>query len=174
MPFLRDKMPVTEIVEGVLGLLPPSEAEIRRCDALMSELRFEEGKEPAGVLPELFLLKISMACEYAMGMLEQLGMKPEGISQFYELYTARLAQGFSAFFHSMPGHSVLVLKSRLESYDKALHEKHPEDPHLHVADRFSRYCGAPDAPQLTALCLDTCKAMNQAFVDEIASLGKKP
>lgn len=172
MSFLRNNMPVPEIVEGVLSLLPPTEAEIRRCDAIAFSARFDEGKDPAAVLPELFLLKIAMACEYAMGMLEQLGMKPEGVAQFYEIYTARLAKGFAAFFESMPGHSVVVLKSRLETYDKALHEKHPEDPHLNVADLFTRYSGAPDEPMLVSLCLDTCKAMNQAFIDEVASLGK--
>lgn len=172
MAFLRNNMPVPEIVDGVLAMLPPGEAEIRRCDELSSSLRFEEGKDPLNLVPELFLLKISMACEYAMGMLEQLGMKEEGIRQFYEIYTARLAKGFAAFFQSMPGHSVVVLKSRLEAYDKALHQPHPEDAHLNVADLFTRYSGSPDAPELTALCLDTCKALNQAFVDEIASLGR--
>lgn len=174
MAFLRNNMPIPEIVDGVLALLPPTEAEIIRCDEITSSVRFEEGKDPAAIVPELFLLKISMACEYAMGMLEQLGMNPEGVKQFYEFYTARLAKGFAAFFQSLPGHSVVVLKSRLETYDKALHDKHPEDPHLNVADLFTRYAGAPDEPELVRLCLDTCKAMNQAFVDEIASLGKKP
>lgn len=173
MPFLRNNMPVPEIVEAVLALLPPSEAEIRRCDAIAFLVRFDEGKDPAAIVPELFLLKISMACEYAMGMLEQLGMKPEGLAQFYEFYTARLARGFTAFFQSMPGHSVVVLKSRMEAYGKALHEKHPEDSHLNVADLFTRFAGAPDEAGLVALCLDTCKAMNQTFIREITLLGKK-
>ena len=174
MAFLRNNMPIPEIVDGVLALLPPSGPEILRCDAISQSARFEEGKDPLAVVPELFLLKISMACEYAMGMLEQLGMNEEGVKQFYEFYTARLAKGFAAFFQSMPGHSVVVLKARLEAYDKALHDTHPEDPHLNVADLFTRYAGSPDDPQLVSLCLDTCRAMNQAFIDEIASLGKKP
>jgi hypothetical protein len=172
MGFLRNNIPIPEIVDGVLALLPPSESEIRRCDAIASTVRFEEGKDPAAIVPELFLLKISMACEYAMGMLEQLGMNPEGVKQFYEFYTARLARGFAAFFESMPGHSVVVLKSRMEAYHRALHEPHPEDVHLNVADLFTRFSGAPDEAQLVPLCLDTCKSMNQAFVDEIRSLGK--
>jgi hypothetical protein len=174
MAFLKNNMPVPQIVEGVVSLLPPTEAEVRRCDALSDSLRFEEGKDPAALLPELFLLKISLACEYAMGMLEQLGMKEEGVAQFYEFYTARLANGFVAFFQSMPGHSVVILKSRMDSYHKALHEKHPEDAHLNVADLFTRYAGAPDDPLLVTLCLDVCKEMNQAFLDEIASLGIAP
>ena len=51
-------------------------------------------------------------------------------------------------------------------------EPHPEDPHLNVADRFTRYAGAPDEPQLVTLCLDTCKALNRVFLDEIGALGK--
>ena len=174
MTFLKNNMPMPEIVEGVLGMLPPTEAEIIRCDGITESVRFEEGKDPAAVVPELFLLKIAMACEYAMGTLQHLGMNEEGVKQFYEFYTARLAKGFTAFFESMPGHSVLVLRTRLEAYDKALHDRHPEDPHLNVADLFTRFCGAPDEPQLVTLCLDTCKAMNQAFLDEVASLGIKP
>jgi hypothetical protein len=171
MTFLRNNMPMPEIVEGVLGLVPPSAAEVIRCDRLSASLRFDESKDPAALLPELFLLKISVACEYAMGMLEHLGMKQEGVAQFYEFYTARLASGFVAFFQSMPGHSVLILKSRVDAYHKAMHEKHPEDPHFNVADLFTRYAGAADDPQLVTLCLDTCKAMNQSFLDEVASLG---
>lgn len=172
MGFLRNNIPVTEIVDGVLALLPPSEAEILRCDAIASTVRFDEGKDPASIVPELFLLKISMACEYAMGMLQHLGMKEEGVAQFYELYTARLARSFAAFFQQMPGHSVVVLKTRMEAYQKALHERHPEDVHLNVADLFTRFAGAPDEPQLVALCLDSCRAMNRVFIDEIAALGK--
>jgi hypothetical protein len=172
MGFLKNNMPVPEIVDGVLGFLPPTESEIRRCDTIASSVRFEEGKDPAAVVPELFLLKISMACEYAMGMLEHLGMGEEGLKQFYEFYTARLARGFAAFFESMPGHSVVVLKSRMEVYHRALHERHPEDVHLNVADLFTRFAGAPDDAQLTTLCLDTCKSMHQAFLDEVKSLGR--
>jgi hypothetical protein len=172
MPFLRNNMPVPEIVDGVLALLPPTEGEILRCDAIASTVRFEEGKDPAAVVPELFLLKISVACEYAMGTLEQLGMSAEGLTQFYEFYTARLARGFAAFFEAMPGHSVVVLKSRMEAYQRSLHEKHPEDVHLNVADLFTRFSGAPDDAQLVELCLDTCKSLNLAFIDEIKALGK--
>jgi hypothetical protein len=172
MSFLKNNMPVPEIVEGVLALLPPSEDEVRRCDAIAASEPFDEGKDPAALLPELFLLKICIACEYAMGMLEQLGMNDEGVRQFYQFYTARLATGFAAFFQSMPGHSVAILKSRLDAYDRALHEPHPEDRHLNVADLFTRFAGAADNARLVTLCLDTCKAMNQSFIDEIASLGK--
>jgi hypothetical protein len=72
----------------------------------------------------------------------------------------------------MPGHSVLVLKSRMQAYGKALHEKHPEDVHLGLADLFTRFAGAPDEPQLVALCLDCCRSLNRIFLNEIASLGK--
>jgi hypothetical protein len=173
MAFLRNNMSTLQIVEGVMALLPPGEAEVRRCDAIALSTRFEEGKDPKALLPELFLLKIGVACEYALGALEQLGMPEEGRKQFYEIYTSRLSQGFATFFKNMPGHSVALLKQRMEAYAKALHEAHPEDPHLNLADRFSRYVGAPDAPALVSLCLDTCKSLHQKFMDDIASLGGK-
>jgi hypothetical protein len=172
MAFLRNNMTTLEILEGVTGFLPPTPEEVRRCDQLEKNVRFEEGKDPRGLLPELFFLKVSVALEYAVGMLQQLGMSPEGVAQFHEFYTNRLSQGMTGAIQSVPGHGVALLKSRMQSYARALHEKHPEDPHLNVADRFTRYAGCADEPQLTALCLDTCKLLNRAFLDEIASLSR--
>lgn len=174
MAFLKNNMTTIELAEGVSQLLPPSDAEVRRCDELASMVAFDEGKDPQGLLHELFLLKAAMACEYAMGALQHLGMKEEGVRQFYEIYTARLAKGFAAVFSSMPGHAVATLKARLAAYDEAIHTPHPEDPHLNVADRFTRFAGSPDEPRLVDLCLETCKDLNRAFLAEIASLGKKP
>ncbi len=161
MSFLRNNMSTLELAESVSQLLPPSEAEVLRCDAINPE-----------VLHELFMLKAAIACEYGMGALEHLGMPAEGIRQFYEIYTGRLAKGFAAVFTSMPGHAVATLRARMQAYDEALHQPHPEDAHLNVADRFTRFAGHPDDPRLVALCLDTCKALNQAFLDAIADLGK--
>lgn len=165
-------MTTLEIVEGVTGFLPPTPDEVWRCDQLEQSIVFEEGKDPRGLLPELFFLKVSVALEYAMGMLQQLGMSPEGVTQFYEFYTQRLSQGMSGAIVSAPGHGVSLLKSRMQSYAQALHEQHPQDPHLNVAACFTRYVGCADDPQLTAFCLDTCKFLNRAFLNEITSLSR--
>ncbi len=102
-------------------------------------------------------------------------MDPGGIRQFHDLYVQRLSTGLAAVSkESMQGRSVLMMLSRMRAYSEALHLAHPEDPHLHVADRFTRFAGAPDDPELVALCLDTCKALNRAFLDEIASLSERP
>lgn len=141
-------------------------------DRLAATLRFEEGKDPAALLHELFLLKAGIAAEYAMGMLEKLGMEEPGILQFHELYTNRLAEGLAAVSReSMQGRSVTMLLSRMRAYSAALHQPNPEDPHLNVADYFSRMAGAPDDPELVTLCLDACKALNRVFLDEMAALG---
>ena len=54
-------------------------------------------------------------------MLQQLGMKPEGVEQFYEFYTKRLADGMATAAQSAPGHGVALLKSRMQAYAQALH-----------------------------------------------------
>src|SRR5579885_1801538 len=111
MALIRPKMSPDDLVEGILAMLPPTEAEVEACEAFSKALKFEEGKDPANLLPEFLLLKVSVGCEYALGLLEQLGMKAEGIQQFYSLLTGRLARNFAAFFSGMPGHSVAMLKS---------------------------------------------------------------
>jgi hypothetical protein len=171
LSFLRNNMTTLELVEGVTSFLPPTAEEVQRCDSLAHGIHFEQGKNPDGLLPELFFLKVSVALEYAMGMLQQLGMQPEGVLQFRDFYVQRLSEGMAKVAESSPGQGVLLLKNRIQAYAQALHGEHAEDPHLNVADRFTRYAGAPDEPQLTTLCLDTCKSLNRAFLDEIASLG---
>ncbi len=174
MGLLRDNMSTEELAEGVSAFLPPSEEEVRRVDLLAIEVRFEKDRDPQALLHELFLLKAGIAVEYAMGMLEKLGMKPEGIRQFHDIYTRRLSLGLAAASPSMPGRSVALWMGRMQAYGEALHRPHPEDVHLNVADAFTRFAGAPDDPQLVTLCLDTCRSLNQTFIDAIASLGNKP
>jgi len=172
MGFLKNNMTTLEILDGVAGYLPPTPDEVRRCDQLEKSLHFESGKDPRGLLPELFFLKVGVALEYSLGMLQQLGMSTEGLEQYHEFYVKRLTDGMAGALQSDPSHGVALLMNRVQSYTQALHETHPEDPHLNVADRFSRNVGCADEQQLTTLCLDTCKFLNKAFLDEISALGR--
>jgi hypothetical protein len=173
MSFLKNHMPLPEILEGVVQFVPPSKDEVRQCDEIATALQVEEGKSAALLLPEFFMLKIALVCEFSLGMLEQLGMDEAGRGRFYELYTSHFVGAFGIFFKSSPRQSVLLLKERMESYAEALHRPHPVDPHLNVADRFTRAMGAPDEPALVKLCLNCCKSLNEAFLEEIKSLGRE-
>jgi len=172
MSFLKDNISTVEFAEGVMAFLPPSPAEVRRCDEISAFLKLEENRDPRMLLPELFLLKVGLGAEYGMGLLQQLGMNEAGVLQFFELYTQQLSAGFAAFFKSSAAASVTIMRDRIRAYGDALHQPHPEDPHLALADCFSRYVGAPDDPELVSLCLDTCRAMHGRFMDEIKSLSK--
>lgn len=173
MTFLKPNLTPQELLDGVLGLLAPSEEEIRLCDTLSRGLSLDEGKDPKALLPELFLLKIGVGLEYATGMLAKLGLSEAALTAFHEMATARLAGGFAAHFRETPGHAVTTLRERVRAYAEALHLPHAEEPHLHVADRFSRYVGAADEPLLTELCLDACRRLHQSFLEEMATLPRK-
>jgi hypothetical protein len=167
MGFIKENLSTLDMVVGVLPMLPPSIDEVRRCDsaAIVGSL------DKAQVLHELFLLKAAVACEYAQGLMETLGMQGAGLEQFVEIYVRRLAEGLAASFPSDPQKAVGLLANRMKVYGAALHGKHPEDPHLGLADAFTRFCGAPDQGDLVSLCLDTCKALNRRFLQELSELG---
>ncbi len=167
MGFIKETLSTLDMVVGVLPLLPPSVDEVRRCDMAA----ITGGLDKAQVLHELFLLKAAVASEYAQGLMETLGMQPAGLEQFVEIYVRRLAEGLAASFPSDPQKAVGLLANRLKVYGAALHGKHPEDPHLAVADAFTRFCGAADQGDLVSLCLDTCKALNRRFLQELSELG---
>lgn len=170
MGFLKLEMSTFDVVEGVLPLLPPSALQIERC-SVASQALAARGQATGDTVHELFLLKAAMASQFAMGTLETLGMRAEGIEQFYDVFRQRLEEGLAAVFGSDPKAAVLMARSRLASYDKALHDPHPEDRFLNVADAFTRFCGAADEPDLVRICLDACRDLNRAFIDEIKSLG---
>ncbi len=168
MGFIKADLSTLDLVVGVLPLLPPTADELRRCDAAA----FAAGGLPKErVLHEFFLLKAAVAGEYAQGLLETLGMRPEGVEQFVEIYVRRLGEGLAATFPSEPQKAVGLLANRLKTYGTALHGKHPEDPHLALADAFTRFCGAPDQADLVSLCLDACKGLNRTFLKELSELG---
>jgi hypothetical protein len=169
MGFIRDNLSTLDVVQGVLEYLPPSRMEVEASDALADAA----GLKREHVLHELFLLKASIAAEYAQGMLSTLGMKEEGLEQFLQIYTVRLAEGLAASFPSDAQKAVGLLANRLKTYNAALHGPHPSDPHLGVADAFTRFCGAADEPGLVTLCLDTCKALNRRFLKELSDYGLK-
>jgi hypothetical protein len=167
MGFIKENLSTLDMVLGVLPMLPPTVDEVRRCDSasIVGGLPLEQ------TLHELFLLKASVANEYAQGLMETLGMQPAGLEQFVEIYVRRLAEGLAASFPSDPQKAVGLLANRMKVYGAALHGKHPEDPHLGLADAFTRFCGAADQPDLVSLCLDTCKALNKQFLKELSELG---
>jgi hypothetical protein len=167
MGFIKENLSTLDMVVGVLPLLPPSADEVRRCDSAA----IVGGLDKAQVLHELFLLKAAVANEYAQGLMETLGMQTAGLEQFVEIYVRRLAEGLAASFPSDPQKAVGLLANRLKVYGNALHGKHPEDPHLALADAFTRFCGAPDQGDLVSLCLDTCKSLNRRFLQELSELG---
>jgi hypothetical protein len=168
MGFIKENLSTLDMVLGVLPLLPPTVDEVRRCD-IAALTAGTVAKEQ--VLHELFLLKASVACEYAQGLMETLGMQPAGLEQFVEIYVRRLGEGLAASFPSDPQKAVGLLGNRMKVYTAALHGQHPEDPHLALADAFTRFCGVADQPELVSLCLDTCKALNRAFLKELSELG---
>lgn len=169
MGFLKADVATVDVVAGVLPWLVPDAEEIRRCDAAA----LAGGSARERVLHELFLLKAGLGLEYGLGLLESLGMRPEGLEQYHAFYTRRLAEGLVVSFPRDRETAVGLLGARLKAYTLALHGEHPQDPHLAVADVFTRFCGAADERSLVSLCLDTCKSMHQRFIDEIAELGRQ-
>jgi hypothetical protein len=170
MAFLQKNLTTVHVVEGILPWLPPGEDEVRRCDAAAFAAG---GLDRARCLHEFFLLKAALGLEYGMGLLETLGLRVEGIEQFHALYVQRLAEGVAEAFPNSRETALGLLAQRLKAYSAALHGKHPEDPHLGVADAFTRFCGAPDEPGLVRLCLDTCRSMNRRFLKELSDFGFK-
>ena len=168
MGFIKQNLSTLDMAMGVLALLPPTEEEIRRCDAAAFAAG---GLQRENVLHELFLLKAAVASEYGQGLLETLGMQKLGVEQFVEIYVRRLGEGLALTFPSDPQKAVGLLANRIKVYGAALHGQHPEDPHLAVADAFTRFCGSADQPDLVKLCLDTCKSLNRIFLKELSGLG---
>jgi|GEM_PF-3451923 hypothetical protein len=170
MGFLKADVATVDVVEGVMPWLVPDQDEVRRSDAAAEAAG---GLPSERVLHELFLLKAGLGLEYGLGLLESLGMRQEGLEQYHAFYTRRLAEGLVLSFPRDREAAVGLLGARLKAYTLALHGEHPEDPHLAVADAFTRFCGAADERALVSLCLDACKAMHQRFIDEIAELGRQ-
>ncbi|HTB33516.1 MAG TPA: hypothetical protein VK842_01515 [bacterium] len=169
MGFLKQDLATVDVVNGVLPWLVPSEDELRRCDAAA----FAAAQPRERVQHEYFLLKAGLGLQYGLGLLESLGMRPEGVEQYELFYVRRLAEGLVEVFPNEKEQAIGLLGSRLKAYDRALHGQHPEDPHLAVADAFTRFCGAADEPTLVTLCLDACKDMHQRFIQEITELGRQ-
>ncbi len=170
MGFLKDDFSTLDAVEGVMAWLPPSEEEVRRCDAAAFAAG---GLDPARVLHEFFMLKAALGLEYGTGMLERLGLRPEGLEQYHVLYVRRLAEGLLERFAAEGETAVMVLGGRMKAYSKALREGlHPEDPHLAVADAFTRLCGAADDRALVHLCLDGCRDMHSRFIGALTEVGR--
>jgi hypothetical protein len=175
MTFLKQELTTLDVVNGVFPWLPPTEEEILRSDALAfsagPSTSSGEPLDKAKVLHEFFMLKSGVALEYGLGLLETLGMRAEGLQQFHDYYIQRLAEGVADSFPKSREAAVGMLASRIKAYTKALHGEHPEDPHLAVADVFTRFCGAPDDPGLVSFCLDTCKGLNRRFLKELSDFG---
>ncbi len=172
MGLLKDDFSTLDMVAGVMPWLPPDAAEVSRCDAAA----FEAGGLPKErVLHEVFLLKAALGLEYGLGLLERLGLRREGLEQYHDLYLRRLAEGMVAGFAGQAELAVGLMGARFKAYAAALHDGlHPEDPHLAVADAFTRFCGAADARPLVTLCLDTCKAMHTRFLDSLTEYRGTP
>jgi hypothetical protein len=175
MTFLKQELSTVDVVTGIFPWLPPTEEEILRSDANAFSAGLStssgQGLDKSKVLHEFFMLKSAVALEYGMGLLETLGMRKEGVEQFHDYYVQRLAEGVADSFASSREAAVGLLANRLKTYTAALHGQHPEDPHLAVADAFTRYCGAPDDPGLVSFCLDTCKSLNRRFLKELSDFG---
>lgn len=169
MGFLKPDLTTIDVVEGVMPWLPPGPDEVRRSDAAA----FAAGGLPREkVLHEYFLLKTALGLEYGLGMLHTLGLRKEGLEQFHAFYIHRLAEGLAGTFSGQEETAVGLLAARVKAYAQALHGgQHPEDPHLAVADAFTRYCGAPDEHPLVTLCLDACKDMHARFLKELTDFG---
>jgi hypothetical protein len=172
MSFLKNDLSTIDVVEGVMPWLPPTEDEVRRCDAAALEAG---GLPQERVLHEFFLLKAALGLEYGLGLLEKLGLRKEGMEQYHAFYIHRLAEGLVARFPGQAETAVGLLAARLKAYTRALHEGlHPEDPHLALADAFTRFCGAADEHALVALCLDACKDMHGRFLGALTDFGLAP
>jgi len=175
MTFLKPELSTLDVVAGIFPWLPPTEEEIYRCDALAfsaaPSTSTGQGLDKSKFLHEFFMLKAGVALEYGMGLLETLGMRQEGLQQFHDYYIQRLAEGVADSFPASREAAVGLLASRIKGYTAALHGAHPEDPHLGVADAFTRFCGAPDDQGLVTLCLDTCKGLNRRFLKELSDFG---
>jgi hypothetical protein len=157
------------VVEGVAPWLPPAADEVLRSDAAAFAAG---GLSRERVLHEVFLLKTTLGLEYGLGLLEQLGLRREGMEQYHAFYIHRMAEGLLQGFPGQGEAAVGLLASRIKAYTQALHGNlHPEDPHLAVADAFTRFCGAADDPALVTLCLDTCKEMHGRFMKELTDFG---
>jgi hypothetical protein len=169
MSFLKNDLSTIDVVEGVMPWLPPTEMEVRRCDAAALA---SGGLAPERVLHEFFLLKAALGLEYGLGLLEKLGLRKEGMEQYHAFYIHRLAEGLVSGFSGQAETAVGLLAARLKAYNQALHgELHPEDPHLAVADAFTRFCGAADERALVTLCLDGCKDMHGHFLGALTDFG---
>lgn len=172
MSFLKKDLSTIDVVEGVMPWLAPSEAEVRACDAAALSA---SGLPPDRVLHEFFLLKAALGLEYGLGLLERLGLRTAGMEQFHAFYVHRLAEGMVLRFQGEGEKAVGILAARLKAYTQALHlGLHPEDPHLAVADAFTRFCGAADDRALVVLCLDACKAMHGRFMGALTEFGLGP
>lgn len=169
MTFLRNELTTVHVVEGIFPWLPPTEEEIRACD---SAAFASGGLDRHRVLHEFFLLKAGLGLEYGLGLLETLGLRKEGLEQFHAMYIQRLAEGIVETFNSSRETAVGIMASRIKAYGVALHEdKHPEGPHIAVADVFTRFCGAADERPLVTLCLDASKTMHDRFIKELSDFG---
>ncbi|HTB23402.1 MAG TPA: hypothetical protein VK914_11940 [bacterium] len=169
MSFLKNDLSTIDVVEGVMPWLPPSPDEVLRCDEAALAAG---GLAPERVLHEFFLLKSALGLEYGLGLLEKLGLRREGMEQYHAFYIHRLAEGLALRFPGQEETAVGLLAARLKAYTAALHNGlHPEDPHLAVADAFTRFCGAADERALVTLCLDACKAMNARFLGALTEFG---
>jgi hypothetical protein len=86
-----------------------------------------------------------------------------------------LAEGLVARFPGQGDTAVGILAGRLKAYTLALHGGlHPEDPHLALADAFTRFCGAADDRALVTLCLEACKGMHAKFIGALTDFGLAP
>lgn len=168
MGFLRNDLTTVHVVEGIMPWLPPTEDEVKRCDAAAFAAG---GLAREKVLHEHFLLKAALGLEYGLGLLETLGLRREGLEQFHALYVQRLAEGVAMAFPSSREAAVGILAARLKAYTAALHGAHPEDPHLGLADAYTRFCGAADNRALVTLCLDAAKDMHARFIKELTDFG---
>lgn len=169
MSFLKNDLSTIDVVEGVMPWLPPTEMEVRTCDAAALAAG---GLAPERVLHEFFLLKVALGLEYGLGLLERLGLRKEGMEQYHAFYIHRLAEGMVSGFSGQGETAVGLLAARLKAYNQALHGGlHPEDPHLAVADAFTRFCGAADERALVVLCLDGCKDMHGHFLGALTDFG---
>jgi len=169
MSFLKNDLTTIDVVEGVMPWLPPTEGEVRASDAAAFAAG---GLAQERVLHEYFLLKAALGLEYSLGLLERLGLRKEGMEQFHAFYVRRLAEGLLAGFASQRETAVGIMGARMKAYSEALHGgRHPEDPHLAVADVFTRFCGAPDEHSLVSLCLDACKDLHGRFLRELTEFG---
>jgi len=169
MTFLKNDISTIDVVNGVMPWLPPTEKEVQRCDAAAFEAG---GLAPERVLHEFFLLKAALGLEYGLGLLEKLGLRKEGLEQYHAFYVHRLAEGLVSSFSGQGETAVGLLGGRMKAYTEALHGgRHPDDPHLALADAFTRFCGAADQRALVTLCLEACKDMHSRFLGALTDFG---